>query len=66
MSAYWVNFAKKGDPNGSGLPKWAVTTATNDVLLEFGQSSTPSVRQGLDTPQLDFFETLESKRLAAD
>lgn len=66
MSAYWVNFAKKGDPNSSGLPKWPMTTATNDVLLEFGQSSTPSVRQGLDTPQLDFFEALESRRLAGD
>jgi para-nitrobenzyl esterase len=22
MSSYWVNFAAKGDPNGSGLPKW--------------------------------------------
>jgi len=22
MTAYWVNFAAKGDPNGAGLPNW--------------------------------------------
>jgi len=66
MSAYWVNFAKKSNPNGAGLPKWPVATATNEALLEFGASGTPSVRQGLDTSQLDFFEALEAKRLAAD
>jgi para-nitrobenzyl esterase len=22
MQAYWVNFLRKGDPNGSGLPQW--------------------------------------------
>ena len=66
MSAYWINFAKKGDPNGAGLPKWPATTATNDVLLEFGQGPTPALHQGLDTPRLDFLESMETKRLAGD
>jgi para-nitrobenzyl esterase len=33
MSAYWTNFAKSGDPAGSGLPQWpAFTMAQNNVL----------------------------------
>ena len=59
MSAYWVNFAKTGNPNGLGLPKWPQADATNDVLIEFGQSAAPSVRQALDKTQLDFLESVE-------
>jgi para-nitrobenzyl esterase len=66
MSAYWVNFAKSGNPNGPGLPKWPATDASNDVLMEFGESATPVVRQGLDKMQLDFFESFETKRLSGD
>jgi len=34
MAAYWTNFAKDGDPNGTGLPAWpAFTAAREDAML---------------------------------
>jgi para-nitrobenzyl esterase len=35
MNDYWVNFAKTGNPNGSGLPKWPRMTAHGNELLNF-------------------------------
>ncbi|MDE3104737.1 MAG: carboxylesterase family protein [Acidobacteriota bacterium] len=34
-NAYWVNFARYGDPNGAGLPTWPQYSASHDVLLDF-------------------------------
>jgi para-nitrobenzyl esterase len=33
MRAYWTNFAKYGDPNGSGLPAWRPQSVRDDLLL---------------------------------
>lgn len=33
MAGYWVNFAKRGDPNGAGLPTWPRFQATDGVVL---------------------------------
>ena len=35
---YWTTFAKTGDPNGAGLPKWPRYTAEKDILLNFTEN----------------------------
>jgi para-nitrobenzyl esterase len=37
-NAYWVAFAKTGDPNGPGRPNWPRYDAAKDLLLNFGES----------------------------
>jgi para-nitrobenzyl esterase len=38
MRAYWVQFAKTGDPNFYGLPLWPAYEPGKDQYLEFGRS----------------------------
>ena len=35
-NAYWVNFAKTGNPNGKGLPQWPRYDTQRDELMDFG------------------------------
>jgi len=35
MSAYWVSFAKTGDPNGGGRPQWPRHDAATDTVMNF-------------------------------
>ncbi|NKY99488.1 carboxylesterase family protein [Nocardiopsis alborubida] len=39
MSAYWVNFARTGDPNGPGLPAWPTVAQEPAQVMEFDGGS---------------------------
>jgi para-nitrobenzyl esterase len=38
MGTYWTNFAKQGDPNGKGIPKWPAFSDANPVVMHFNQT----------------------------
>lgn len=55
----WVGFAAKGDPNGSGVPRWDAYQPERDNHLEFGDRIVAGThwRQA----QLDFLERFYSR-----
>jgi para-nitrobenzyl esterase len=55
ISSYWVNFAKKGDPNGPGLPQWPAFAEKDQKAMVF--DATPGARP---VPNLDKLRALDS------
>ncbi|MGH9536235.1 MAG: carboxylesterase family protein [Terriglobales bacterium] len=41
MSSYWVNFAKHGNPNGSGLPRWPAFQPGHPQTMQLGAPMAP-------------------------
>lgn len=54
MMAYWVNFARTGNPNGPGLADWPAYDGESDLNLEF--SDVPSVSRNLFRKECDFID----------
>jgi para-nitrobenzyl esterase len=50
MTTYWANFARTGDPNGTGLPVWPRYDATNQRVLHFDET----IREAPDTLRLRY------------
>jgi len=61
MIAYWVAFAKTGDPDSAGGALWPRYTAAGDQLLEFGEDGV-NVRQGFEKDRLDFLERVAASQ----
>ena len=38
MADYWTNFAKTGNPNGSGLPQWPAYKAPSNQVMGLGEN----------------------------
>ena len=58
-NAYWVAFAKSGNPNGDGRPAWPAYAIASDAILDIGDNS-----QGGPDPlkaRLDFMEDINKK-----
>jgi para-nitrobenzyl esterase len=55
ISAYWVAFAKRGDPNGDGRVPWHAYSTRDDQLLELTNEG-PVEKHMPDRPALDAIE----------
>jgi para-nitrobenzyl esterase len=54
MQKYWTNFAKTGDPNSAGLPKWPKFDPAERGYLEFNADGAVA-RSGLRRPVCDLY-----------
>jgi para-nitrobenzyl esterase len=61
MSTYWTNFAKAGDPNGSGLPNWPpFASETGNQVMHLAGDSKAAPEQ--NRARYEFLDNLNVKK----
>ena len=58
MSAYWIQFAKTGDPNGGDLSRWPAYTSDGNALMEFTLDGRPVARRNFESEKMAFWDAL--------
>jgi para-nitrobenzyl esterase len=58
VSSYWVNFARTGDPNGAGLPRWPSFSDAQPPMIIGSVSEAP------DPQRLAIYDTLYARVLS--
>jgi para-nitrobenzyl esterase len=67
MSSYWVNFARSGDPNGSGLPEWPAHSAEGfGRAMVLGDRVEPEATTTPPEKSLAFFDSAYARALAGE
>ena len=61
LQSYWVNFAKSGNPNGTGLTNWPAYDRADEAFLEI--NSTTRVLHHYQKQKFDVYEGLFSPSL---
>lgn len=56
MNAYWINFAKTGNPNGDGLPEWPIYERLKNEVFEFKEDGSAGNINDTRKRRLDLIE----------
>jgi len=68
ISSYWTNFAKNGNPNGQGLPKWPQDTKNDgyEVMhLVEGPGATPRAAPDTVGPRYEMLDRISAESAGA-